>query len=197
MNLVYSWRLKPLHVIKLTSLEGQLSFLSCSCIPSTNLSLQIVCHQAPWQTIQMQRWIRHDPWLQRPVMWRGTQTPCQTGVHGTCPEWAGHQGCCWMGGCGNTTQWYHCILSGAGVFGRGTGGRESTPRPEWVMGHVRKGGEPMCCSSRELRAEARPPHLFPCSEPWFNQWRKPQGPDADAGEWGAFKLRKMSFQIRG
>lgn len=89
MNLVYSWRLKPLHVIKLTSLEGQLSFLSCSCIPSTNLSLQIVCHQAPWQTIQMQRWIRHDPWLQRPVMWRGTQTPCQTGVHGTCQSGQG------------------------------------------------------------------------------------------------------------
>lgn len=64
-------------------------------------------------------------------------------------------------------------------------------------GTCEKRGEPVCCRGRELRREAWPPHLFPCSEPWFNQQRKPQGPDAYAGERGDFKLRKMSCQIRG
>lgn len=38
------------------------------------------------------------------------------------------------------------VLGGAGAAGRGTGG-ESPPRPEGMMGHVRKGGEPIAAGA--------------------------------------------------
>ena len=187
MTLVYSWSLKPLCVIKLMSLEGQLSFLSCSCIQQT-LVYKLSVTRLPNRQCRCKDESDMTPGCRDQSCGEGRRLPAKPGCMARALSGQGTK---------DAAGWEDAVLSGAGVVGRRTGERESTPRPERVMGHVRKGGEPMCCRSRELRAEAWPPYLFPCSEPWFNQRRKPKGPDADAGKRGDFKLRKMSFQIKG
>ena len=113
---------------------------------------------------------------------RGLQTPSQAGAWGACPvRGAGTARVLLSGG---------AVPSGMRAQAEQQEEEEALPRPEGAAGPVSKGGAPGCTAAAHRRRahQGGMHHLHtPCSDPWFNQQRKPPSPDEDAGKRGNFK----------